>query len=273
MTEVPRPSFGSTGSSWRARPAGVVAVVAICLIATATVLVACGDDSESSSSTSDAKSSTTDSGTGDDESTTTTAGGTGELAGEPFDNGPAAGEALAVVGVAYDDVLNVRALPGADEGVVTDLTPTDTDLVATGQARLLPESIWYEVEAGGETGWVNAHYVAHLGDTTDITAEVRDSGVVPSIVSEMEELGTSVASAVTAPVDGGEGNVETVMVVEPSTGDLGEVTYDVIGYADDALYGQRLHVFGTPGEGGGFDLKTVESTLLCRRGVSSGLCT
>lgn len=248
-------------------------VAAICLIASPTVLAACGDDSESTTSTSAAKSSTTSgSGTGDDGSTTTAAGGDGELAGEPFDNGPAAGEELAVVGVAHDDVLNLRALPGAEEEVVADLGPTDTDLVATGQARLLPESIWYEVEAGGETGWVNAHYVAHLGDTTDITSEVRSTGVVPSIVSDMEELGTAVAEAVTAPIDGGEGNVETVMVVEPSTGDLGEVTYDVVNYPDDALYGQRLHVFGTPGEGGGFDLKTVESTLLCRRGVSAGLC-
>ena len=251
---------------------GVVA--AICLIAAATVITACGDDSESTTSTSAAKSSTTaGSGTGDDGSTTTTAGGDGELAGEPFDNGPAAGEMLAVVGVAHDDVLNVRSLPGAEEEAIADLGPTDADLVATGRARLLPESIWYEVEAGGETGWVNAHYVAHLGDTTDITSEVRSSAEVPSIVSDMEDLGTAVAAAVTAPVDGGEGNVETVMVVEPSTGDLGEVTYDVIGYPDDALYGQRLHVFGTPGEGGGFDLKTVESTLLCRRGVSAGLCT
>jgi hypothetical protein len=62
-------------------------------------------------------------------------------------------------------------------------------------------------------------------------------------------------------------------VVAPSEGDLGEVTFDVVGYPDDAVYGQRLHVFGRSGEGGGFDLKSVESTLLCRRGVADGVCT
>ena len=64
------------------------------------------------------------------------------------------------------------------------------------------------------------------------------------------------------------------MVVAPAVGDLGEVTYDVIGLGDDSIGGWRLHVFGTPSASGeGFLLKTLEATTLCTRGVTTdGLC-
>ena len=62
------------------------------------------------------------------------------------------------------------------------------------------------------------------------------------------------------------------MAVAPTFGDLGEVTFDVVGLGDDALFGVRLRVFGTPGDES-FTFKTVERTLLCGRGISSnGLC-
>lgn len=63
------------------------------------------------------------------------------------------------------------------------------------------------------------------------------------------------------------------MVEGPVTGDLGEVTIDVVGLADDSILGYRLRVFAHPPENNGdFTLKTVERTLLCRRGVSGELC-
>jgi hypothetical protein len=58
------------------------------------------------------------------------------------------------------------------------------------------------------------------------------------------------------------------MSVAPTVGDLGEVTYDVIGLGDDAVYGYRLHVFGEPVTDG-FSLRTVERTYLCSRGVDA----
>ncbi len=56
-----------------------------------------------------------------------------------------------------------------------------------------------------------------------------------------------------------------------TVGDLGEVTFDVVGMPDDAQHGVRLHVFGTPLPGG-FALKSVEATVLCSRGVTAGSC-
>ncbi|HUL99472.1 MAG TPA: hypothetical protein VLU24_08665, partial [Mycobacterium sp.] len=65
----------------------------------------------------------------------------------------------------------------------------------------------------------------------------------------------------------------TVTVAPTTVGDLGEVTYDVVGFPDDAIAGERLHILGTPGDR--FTLEKVEATSLCRRGVSGdspGLC-
>ena len=71
-----------------------------------------------------------------------------------------------------------------------------------------------------------------------------------------------------------EGGFRSEMVIPPTVGDLGEVTFDVIGLLDDAQLGWRLHIFGQPTEGGeGFSLKSVEGTALCGRGVTDdGLC-
>ena len=64
------------------------------------------------------------------------------------------------------------------------------------------------------------------------------------------------------------------MVVPPTVGDLGEVTFDVVGLLDDAQLGWRLHILATPDEGGeGFGLKSVEATAFCGRGVTDeGYC-
>lgn len=62
------------------------------------------------------------------------------------------------------------------------------------------------------------------------------------------------------------------MSVAPTMGDLGEVTYDVIGLGDDATLGYRLHVFGQA-VSDGISLHSVERTALCTRGVTTdGLC-
>ena len=64
-----------------------------------------------------------------------------------------------------------------------------------------------------------------------------------------------------------------VVSVAPTVGDLGEVTYDVVGLGDDSLGGYRLHIFGQPTDsGGGFSLMAIEATAMCQRAVHDGLC-
>ncbi|QYG94117.1 hypothetical protein HC251_17835 [Iamia sp. SCSIO 61187] len=266
------------------RPLALTVAVAVVLVLGA---AGCGDDGgdedeTTASSTTEAggaSSSATDTTTAADGSTTTTAAdGTSstpsvpdeDLPGEPIDIYPYEGAVLAVVGVEADDTLNVRAGPGTSFDVVVELGPLAADATATGRNRTLEDdSLWVELEAEGTTGWVNGQYVAQLGGTTDVTSEVGQG-----IAGEtMLAIGEAVAAA-RAPA--GEGPQPTVTVVDgPTVGDLGEITVDVLGLADDSLRGERLHVFATPDPSGeGFGLKTVEATALCARGVTDdGLCT
>ncbi|HZK48399.1 MAG TPA: hypothetical protein VFD74_02205, partial [Thermoleophilia bacterium] len=133
--------------------------------------------------------------------------------------------------------------------------------------RQLPDSIWYEVQMGGITGWVSSAFVAYSGAVDDITAQVIQNlgGTAPS-AETMVDLGLIVAEAMASD----DPPSRIVVTVAPHVGDLGEITYDGIGLGDDALRGYRLHVFGQPDESGeGFSLKSVESTLLCARGVTA----
>ncbi len=205
-----------------------------------------------------------------EETTTTTQPATTAttLPGEPIDAFAGAGAVLAVVGVADDDALNVRALPGTDQDVVATAGPTADDLVATGRARSLPNSIWYEVTVDGTTGWVSTRFVAFVGGTDDATAEYLADHSAPG-AETMTDLGLIVAEDFASE----DPPSSVVQSVAPTVGDLGEVTYDVIGLGDDALAGFRLHIFATEDENGEtFTLRTIERTTFCTRGLSGELC-
>ncbi|MEM7323884.1 MAG: SH3 domain-containing protein [Actinomycetota bacterium] len=192
------------------------------------------------------------------------------LPGEPIDLFADEGDVLGVVGVTDDDVLNVRANPGTDQDVLTTVGPTSADLVSTGRARSLPDSIWYEVSVGGSTGWVSSSFVAFIGGTDDATADFlaeNDGGLVSA--QTMSDLGQLVAEQFASE----EPPSRIVQTVGPVVGDLGEVTYDVIGIGDDSVLGFRLHVFATVvNDGATFTVRTIERTLLCTRGLSGELC-
>lgn len=213
--------------------------------------------------------------TGSDAGSLVTPVADAELPGEPFDfETPRTGDRLAVVGVAHDDVLNVRILPGADQPIVERLEPLADDVVATGRKRRLPDEggIWAEVTHGIELGWVNASYLGYLGVVDDWTSQVVEAngGRVPAGAS-MEALGQTVAEVFvhTDPA----ANTRLVQVGPATGGDVGEITYDVVGFLDDAQLGVRLHLFGAPKDGGGFTLASVEATTLCSRGATAvGAC-
>ncbi len=150
---------------------------------------------------------------------------------------------------------------------MAELSPETDDLHAEGAARVLPESIWYEVVAGDTAGWVNSRYVGYAGGVDDATAEVVASlGAIP-MAETMVDLGTLVAETVASE----DPPSRITIAVAPSVGDLGEITMDVIGLGDDSVLGFRLHVFGQP-DGEGFSLRTVERMVLCGRGVSGEIC-
>ncbi len=249
-------STGNRSSRHRALLPGLT------LLALSLVLVSCAGDEAVITTTSTTSTSTT--------TTTVPTTTTTTLPGEVIDLFPEAGDILAVVGISFDSELNVRAAPGTDQDVVARLAPLTDDVVATGEERQLPDSIWYQITADGVTGWASSAYLAWIGETTDITAAViEELGETPS-AETMLDLGLTVA--LSQSVEEPESRIRVAKA--PSVTDLGEVTYDVIGLGDDAVFGLRLVVFGTPDAGGeSFTLKTVESTALCARGLTAeGLC-
>lgn len=190
------------------------------------------------------------------------------IPGDVLDFGPRAGEVLMVIGVRYDDVLNLRVLPGPSQPIVGTLAPDFMDLVARGETRQIPNALWIAATADGTDGWVNMSYVGYAGPTSDLTASVVDDlGEYPT-ASSMTELGSIVAESMASE----DPASDVVVVVAESLGDLGEVTYDIIGLGDDAVRGLRAHVFGEP-VSDGFTLKAVEVMTICARGLTpEGLC-
>ncbi len=242
---------------------GLLAVFAL-------LLAACGADvSESttttapSTTTTTVEATTTTTTTPPDTTTTTT------LAGEPIEFGPAADDVVTVVGVEYDDVLNLRAAPGADQPIGDEIPPTFAELIAQGNTRDLSPGFWIEVDYDGTIGWVNLAYIAFAGDVTDETAAVIDELGERPVEATMTDLAEVVAGVFASDE---EPESDIVQVTEVAEGDLVEVTYDVIGLGDDAVRGFRLHIFAEKSSNG-FELRTVEVTLLCGRGVADGLCT
>lgn len=235
--------------------------------ALALMVAACGVDAGDTTTT--AASSTTTTTMVETTTTTTPADTTTTtLAGEPIVFGPVENDILMVVGVAYDDVLNLRAGPGVAQPIIDQIPPTFTNLVAQGNTRYLLNGFWIEVDYEGTLGWVNLTYIAYGGDVSDQTANLIDELGVRPVGSTMTDLGEVVAEAFDSDE---EPESKIVQVTEVLEGDLFEVTFDVIGLGDDSILGLRLHVFAEKSESG-FTLRTVEMTVLCGRGVSDGLC-
>lgn len=222
---------------------------------------------ETTASTTGETTSTTDgdSTTTTPPATTTTTGIAGEVV-EGF--GPSEGDRLMVIGVAFDDVLNLRELPGVGQTIISTIPPTDVSVFAEGVTRDLGSSWWIEVEHQNFQGWVNFSFVGYEGQTIDATsAYVAEVGAIP-VEETMLDLGMLVAESSVSE----EPASRVTVVVAPTSGDLGEITIDVIGLGDDALLGMRLHIFGQPTTDG-FSLKSIEQTFICGRGVTAdGLC-
>lgn len=199
--------------------------------------------------------------------TTTAPTSTSTMPGTPIEFGPAEGDVLMVIGVRYDDVLNLRAAPGADQRIEDEIPPTFDELVALGNTRELPRSFWIEVDYEGTLGWVHMGYIGYAGEVTDQTSNVVDQLGERPVEPSMTDLADVVASVFASD----EPASDIVQVTPVTSGDLTEVTYDVIGLGDDAVRGVRLHIFAEE-SGGEFTLRSVEMTAICGRGVDDGAC-
>lgn len=237
------------------------------------LLGACGDDDDTAEAGDGSTTTVESASTSTDATTSTTATDDPDpatLPGTVIDLFPYDGASMAVVGVAADDVLNVRAGPGVDFDVVATLDPTsDGEAIATGTNRQLDGgAIWAEVRIGDVSGWANTAFLLQAGTVDDATAELYPTpGDRPS-AETLVDLAGVVADAVASE----DPPSEITIVDGPSVGDLGEIAVDVIGLGDDSVGGYRLRIFAEEGPDT-FTVRTVERTTFCSRGAGSdGLC-
>ena len=113
----------------------------------------------------------------------------------------------------------------------------DDAVVATGRARSLPRSTWYEVTIGGYTGWVSAAYLAYPAAVEDVTEDVtRATGELPEAAS-MDELARIVLQSLEPRISG-----EPVTVSGPGWFEgLAEMEIDLV-VRGSRHFGQRLYI-------------------------------
>ncbi len=225
------------------------------------------------------------------------------LPGESYEFGPPAGAGLAVVGVAHDSALNVRDIPNgeviarldnvmdgvrdpavyarqADSDDIIATVDLQSGIVATGNTRKLPTTIWHELRVGDLLGWASGSYLAPLGADRDATAEVVEAlGGTPT-ADTLTDLGLQVSALFAST---GEVQSRTTVSSRPGVFEaVGDVTLDVLGLPDDAVRGYRVNITADAGaedwtqeDAGPFTLRSVTVTPICdsHRGVSEeGLC-
>ncbi len=191
----------------------------------------------------------------------------GEWEGEPIEFGPTNGEPLVVVGVRFNDVLNVRLGPGSEFGVVTTLEPEADAIAALGLAWQRQGATWYAIQVGDEQGWASASFLAVRAGSFDFTSNVVERlGGVPESGS-LIELGLTVARSLAS--DDPASRIE--QPAEVVVGAVGEMTIDVLGLGDDSVAGYRLAVTATSDDGT-WILERVEATVLCTWGATGDFC-
>ncbi|NNF55573.1 MAG: SH3 domain-containing protein [Acidimicrobiales bacterium] len=182
------------------------------------------------------------------------------LPGDLIEFGPAQGDQLDVVGVAFDDVLNVRVAPGTDFEIIGTLDPDASGVTATGHNRLLSNSFWVEVEFDDQLGWVNEAFVGYLGVSQELSTDQEADG--------MYALGELLAS--TYVTQDPPSSVTLVRNAADEDEFRTTLIYDVIGIGDDSVKGFRLTIVAESDLGGTGAVSFTEQTI-CSRGLAPDL--
>jgi uncharacterized protein YgiM (DUF1202 family) len=81
-----------------------------------------------------------------------------------------------VIGIPQSDYLNVRDGAGSDYQVVTKLEPGASGILLGTKRLVNGATTWQEITVNGQTGWVNAAYIAL---ETQAPAPLTESSIPP----------------------------------------------------------------------------------------------
>lgn len=95
----------------------------------------------------------------------------------------------AVIRVALNDVLNIRAGAGVSQPIVGSFPPDAINVMRTGPAQMADGSEWMEVQRpDGGTGWVNSFYLTEYVSHDTFCADTRIAAMIEQLKGSMNQL-------------------------------------------------------------------------------------
>jgi len=191
--------------------------------------------------------------------------------GEPFDIGPADGDKMAVVGVAFDDKLNFRSGPDPSDSIVGSAAPLDfsIDIVSQGEGLLFTKNAWWKTKIDGKDSYANFAFLGALGDELGMSSDIENALEDNNTQSSIDDL----IAAIT--LIRGDEDTKSVVIKKASniTDTKGTVMFDMIGLKDDAVKGERLEItYAVNEDRDEFTFETAVVQSICSRGVTAGKC-
>jgi uncharacterized membrane protein len=99
---------------------------------------------------------------------------------------PAPGSnSFSVVGVAADDVLNVRSAPDASSSIMGSIPPGTDHVIGVGTPTQVGQTVWQRVSYGGMMGWVNARF---LTSAAGVPAAGTSAASAPGALANLSAL-------------------------------------------------------------------------------------
>ncbi len=109
----------------------------------------------------------------------------------------------AVVLVPYNDVLNVRQSPGADQPAVGTLPYNATGIALTGNTTTIGVEEWVEIyRPEGSLGWVNAHYLTEYVPTANFCGDNRVLTLLDNLTAALSTENGELYASLVSPVHG-----------------------------------------------------------------------
>lgn len=173
-----------------------------------------------------------------------------------------------VVFVEHDDVLHVRALPGAEEEIVGEYPPVWRPMLA-GREVIFDGGWWAEVELADGYGWVGVSYLAYVPQAAEGNTE--DYSDVPPAENPdalAESVGVRTLEAYAEdPLPEPRWTIAGIWATDYESHDTRSYIVDVTGPGDDSVGGQRLNLT-VADEGEGWSVTGVSTQPICLRGLS-----
>ena len=165
----------------------------------------------------------------------------------------------------------MRAAAGVTSERTGQLDYDTRDIARIGPEQTVDGADWWQVTAGGVTGWVHSGFLDLLGTPVNATdAYLLDLGT--PTVTTASELVQALVSSIQSTAADAEGSLE-VSVAGILDGEPSLAVIEVVGSSDDSVGGEHLVVTMEPDDSAGWVITSIMSSPRCRRGVTdSGIC-